>query len=342
MLDYVNTYSALDYMHVPTYVPMFILLIRGLVLLVLFNIGASVVGTGKVLIACVAVLLYFDAILFPSGRGIECYVGGVLPVALALLTNSSVLWSQGEVVVFADFGLLLDVCWAGACITVLMLVSCCSRISLLCKFILALAGMFGAVHVFLFEGVYYTSVSEFVVRIVLFYTCVVMFYALRSVVHVCAQSHALMTLHCSLPILWLQSVVLYLYFVACVVWLLYIILHTGSSTRGHKYDVNTNNTKTLPISALMHQMPLSHSPQAVLEASRKPGALRAHGMVGQGAAEATDTTDSEYRVATATLNVGSSLPSDGMLEDDMCDNEILLHQLRRAKIQQAQALYNSS
>ena len=334
MLAYVNSYTLMDYMHVPTYVPVFVVVVRSCCLLVLFNIGTAVLGNGKALIASVAAVLYTDAVLFAPARGMECYVGGIAPVALALLTNSSVLWTQADSMLTIESVLLIDVCWAGACIGVMLLVSMSWRLSVAAVYcMLAVAAVLGVVHVLWLEGVYHTNITEFAMRILLFYTAVVMFYAVRAVVtDVCPQSHALMTLHCAMPVLWLQSVVLYLYCILCGAWIIYIVLQPSTA---HSPDVMPARSSSGHLPACTEGYK-DHADSHLQEVGRV--AHRAYATYKDAHTVCQEAQKDVHTVAHKTAHKGAhKTDSDtAAVAGGLSDSDILLEQLRQAKMQQLQ------
>ena len=224
-----TSYERLDYMHVPTYAPVLLLLLRAETLLVVFEIGKTLLPSVQSLLTVTAVLLYADNFIFAyckPTRAFSVYVGGILPVAIALFTNSSTVWAQHVGSRWMNVSvrhICVDAAWICVCLAAVLAHKYVRASSTRPRvkssmFLLALADTAGLLHILWLDGEYSTEVFEFAVRISLFYSCALMLYAMHGfdmrahshgedalrVTH----EHKLLTLHAALPVLWGHAVVI--------------------------------------------------------------------------------------------------------------------------------------
>lgn len=230
-----TSYERLDYMHVPTYAPVLLLLLRAETLLVVFEIGKTLLPSVQSLLAVTAALLYADSFVFASCkpmRAFSIYVGGILPVAFALFTNSSTVWAKDVGSRWMNVSvrhICVDTAWICVCLAAVLAhryvrASSASSTRPRVKssmFFLALADSAGLLHILWLDGEYSTEVFEFAVRISLFYSCALMLYAMHGLdmrahshgedAQRVTYEHKLLTLHAAFPILWAHVVIISVY-----------------------------------------------------------------------------------------------------------------------------------
>ena len=227
-------YERLDYMHVPTYAPLLCLLLRAEVLLVIFEIGKHFLPSIQSLMAVMVVVVYADMYIckrMQQMKAFQNYVGGIMPVLLALLTNSNTFRLTDESMGWLSVSwrhLCVDIAWIVTCLFLVIMSMNCTHHSLVCQMSVSLTTLLGLSHVVVLDGQYSTPVAEFALRILLFYSCALILYAVfgfkQNVLRDASdtQIQALATLHASLPVLWVHILVLHVYVIICLLLVIHL------------------------------------------------------------------------------------------------------------------------
>lgn len=235
-LEMALQYERLQYVLVPTYVPIAVLVLRSIIIACLHEATRHFFVAVHVRLALTALTLYIDSLLAPKAGALERYMGGVWAIALALLTRGAAAVTRFGV----DRYLILfvvDGLWVGiSALRLLFLLRLrkCSMNSGL-GVLHWLAIICGVVHVTLADNGYDFEILEFITRIFLFYTCGTFLYALRGVqdrfktkspdsAGLDYWAHAALTLHCSLPALWVHVYLLPVHFVTTSSMLMWLVI----------------------------------------------------------------------------------------------------------------------
>jgi len=252
-------YERLDYMHVPTYAPLLCLLMRAEMLLIIFEIGKHLLPSIQSLMAVMVVVLYADMYVFKNMRqmkAFQSYVGGVVPVLLALLTNSNTLRLSNQSAEWLSVSwkhLCVDIAWIVICLFSVIISMNSTQRNIFCHMSLCLATLLGLSHVLMLDGQYSTPVAEFALRILLFYSCALMLYAVHGFKqHVCKDGkdgkdgndthvQSLVTLHASMPVLWVHILVLHVYVIICLL----LVIHVAWCGRDNRLIKLTNASTSI-------------------------------------------------------------------------------------------------
>lgn len=213
-------YEELDYLLVPTYFPLFVLLLRAEALLFVYEIARGMVLSTQISNAILATLVYLDYMIMSERKSFDVYVGGILPVALALVTNG-VLVREYQITNEEQFGIIqtrhelwhigIDVLWASSCLIALYITLLRSNDMAYSHVFTVSASLCLVLHVIVLDGVFSTSMHMLMCRIVLFYVLGLFVYSVRVKWQMNAVAHRYCTLHVSLPILFVQLYVLFVY-----------------------------------------------------------------------------------------------------------------------------------
>jgi len=213
-------YEELDYLLVPTYFPLFVLLLRAEALLFVYEIARGMVVSTQILNAVLATLVYLDYMIISERRSFDVYVGGILPVALALVTNG-VLIREYQILDEEQFGIMhskhelwhigIDGLWASSCLVALYIALLRSNDMAYSYIFSVSASLCLVLHVVALDGIFSTSMHMMMCRIILFYVMALFIYSVRVKWQINAVAHQYCTLHVSLPVLFVQFYVLAVY-----------------------------------------------------------------------------------------------------------------------------------
>lgn len=316
-------YERLDYMHVPTYAPLFCLLLRAEMLLIIFEIGKHFLPSIQSLMAVMVVMVYADMYIFKKMQQMKAfqnYVGGIMPVLLALLTNSNTLRLSDESTRWLSVSwmhLCVDIAWIVTCLFLIIVSVKCTHHSWVCQMSLSLTTLLGLSHVVVLDGQHSTPVAEFALRILLFYSCALILYAVygfngfkQNVFRDASdtQIQALATLHASLPVLWVHILVLHVYVIIC----LSLVIHLAWCAS----DKSLINVTTLDV----EQKSLDR--------------VATYDIFDTGVNEVNDLNKQSHEVNTAANIDLSSKSSHNILVNSSNESDILLQQLRDAQAAQ--------
>lgn len=213
-------YEELDYLLVPTYFPVLVLLLRAESLLLLYEVARGVMHSAQILNAVLCILLYLDSILVHNRRSFDVYIGGILPVALALVTNGIMVREDVNTGRQDLWHLAVDATWAALGSLSVYVTVCMRQATTYCYACLLAAFCCGVMHIVILDGYYSTTLSTFMCRIVVFYVLGLCVYSMRmqhsqhglSVASaVPAVAHRYCTLHAAVPALFLHEYVLSIY-----------------------------------------------------------------------------------------------------------------------------------
>ena len=221
-------YEELDYLLVPTYFPVLMLLVRAEGLLLLYEVFRGIMSSTQTLNIILAAFVYIDFIVVSERKHFDMYIGGVLPTALALVTNGVFVTKHSTASTTHDHNslnlsdselwhIVVDAVWSLSCLfavyVALLRGSLASKATQLCYFCLFVASLCIILHVVMLDGIYSTTLVMMMCRVVVFYVLALFVYAIRArrAMHPIAHRHC--TLHVSLPALFLHIYVLPIYIV---------------------------------------------------------------------------------------------------------------------------------
>lgn len=246
-------YERLQYVLVPTYVPIAVLVLRSILIACAHETTRHFFAAVHVRLALTALTLYIDSLLAPKAGALERYMGGVWAIALALLTRGAAAVTRFGVdrylILIVVDGLWVVVSAIRLCF-LLRLRKCSMNSSL--GMLHWLSIICGVVHVTLADNGYDFEILEFITRIFLFYTCGTFLYALRGVqdrfktksadsAGLDPAAHAALTLHCSLPALWVNVYLLPVHFVMTSLVLAWFVISRQGFCDVIKSGVSTEN-----------------------------------------------------------------------------------------------------
>lgn len=245
-------YERLQYVLVPTYVPIAVLVVRSIIVACAHEISRHFLAAVHVRLALTALTLYVDSLLAPKPGALERYMGGVWAIALALLTRGAAAVTRFGVDRYLIL-LVVDGLWVGVSAFRLFLLLRSRGSSTNNGFGLLhwLAITLGVIHVALADNSYDFEILEFITRIFLFYTCGTFLYALRGVqdrfktksadsAGLDPGAHAALTLHCALPSLWVHVYLLPIHFVTASSVLMWLVISRQALRDVIKCGVNND------------------------------------------------------------------------------------------------------
>lgn len=210
-------YEELDYLLVPTYFPVLLLLLRAEGLLLLYEVARGIMRSTQILNAVLCVLLYLDNILLQHRRSFEVYIGGIFPVALALVTNGIMVREDSSLAQQDLWHMVVDTTWAFSALLAVYAAVCVRDCSTYCYASLHVGCCCGVLHIVILDGYYSTTLSTFMCRVVVFYVLGLCIYSLHTL-HaqnsqsaVSAVAHKYCTLHAAVPALFIHIYVLSMY-----------------------------------------------------------------------------------------------------------------------------------
>ena len=250
-------YEELDYLLVPTYFPVLLLLLRAESLLLLYEVARGIMHSTQILNAVLCVLLYLDSILVQQRRSFDVYIGGILPVALALVTNGIMVREDPSPARQDLWHVAVDTTWAFSALLAVYIAVCVRNCSTYCYASLHVGCCCGVLHIVILDGYYSTTLSTFMCRVVVFYVLGLCVYSLNTqhaqnapslqntqatASAVSAVAHRYCTLHAAVPALFIHIYVLSLY----------VALLLISSLWFKRTDVMHKSDRMLPITPTTH------------------------------------------------------------------------------------------
>jgi len=210
-------YEELDYLLVPTYFPVLLLLLRAEGLLLLYEVARGIMHSTQILNAVLCVLLYLDSIVMQQRRSFDVYIGGILPVALALVTNGIMVREDSSYGRQDLWHVVVDTTWAFSSLLAVYIAVRVRDCSTYCYASLYVGCCCGVLHIVILDGYYSTTLSTFMCRVVVFYVLGLCVYSLHTL-HaqnsqraVSAVAHKYCTLHAAVPALFIHIYVLSMY-----------------------------------------------------------------------------------------------------------------------------------
>ena len=216
-------YEELDYLLVPTYFPVLLLLLRAEGLLLLYEVARGIMHSTQILNAVLCVLLYLDSIVMQQRRSFDVYIGGILPVALALVTNGIMVREDSSFGRQDLWHVLVDTTWAFSVSLAVYIAVRVRDCSTYCYASLYVGCCCGVLHIVILDGYHSTTLSTFMCRVVVFYVlglCVYSLHSLHTPHAKCAKNshsavssvaHKYCTLHAAVPALFIHIYVLSMY-----------------------------------------------------------------------------------------------------------------------------------
>ena len=248
-------YEELDYLLVPTYFPVLLLLLRAEGLLLLYEVARGIMRSTQILNAVLCVLLYLDSILMQHRRSFEVYIGGIFPVALALVTNGIMVREDSSLAQQDLWHVVVDTTWAFSALLAVYVAVRVRDCSTYCYASLHVGCCCGVLHIVILDGYYSTTLSTFMCRVVLFYVLGLCIYSLHTLhAHnsqsaVSAVAHKYCTLHAAVPALFLHIYVLSMY----------VTLLLMSSLWYKRADARHKSDGVLPSMAIMPNTPTTNT-----------------------------------------------------------------------------------
>jgi hypothetical protein len=263
-------YEDLDYLLVPTYFPLFVLLIRAEGIVLMYEVARGLVLSTQISNAILAALVYLDSIIISTKKSFDMYVGGVLPVALALVTNSVLVreytsTEHNGVFALQEISLMhnnmelwyvaVDALWGTSCLIALNIGLLRGHNMPYAHIIAVMASSCFVLHVVVLDGYFSTSMYMLMCRIVCFYVMALFLYSIRVQRQMNATAHRYCTLHISLPVLFMHTYLLFGYIPAVVAFTLHsnrpLVAYRDSSKRQDICDVREvcNSTRAIPNNA---------------------------------------------------------------------------------------------
>mgnify|MGYP006086230145 CR=1 FL=1 len=242
-------YEELDYLLVPTYFPVLLLLLRAEGLLLLYEVARGIMRSTQILNAVLCALLYVDSILMQQRRSFEVYIGGIFPVALALVTNGIIMREESSPGRQDLWHVLVDTTWVFSALLAVYIAVRVRNCIKYCYASLHVGCCCGVLHIVILDGYYSTTLSTFMCRVVVFYVlglCVYSMHTLHaqnSQIAVSAVAHKYCTLHAAVPALFIHIYVLLLY----VALLLISSLWCKRADARHKSDSMPSSMPIMPI-----------------------------------------------------------------------------------------------
>ena len=297
-------YEELDYLLVPTYFPVLLLLLRAESLLLLYEVARGIMRSTQILNAVLCVLLYLDSILMQHRRSFEVYIGGIFPVALALVTNGIMVredWSPGRqdlwhVVVDTTWA-----CFALLAVYIAVRVPDSSISSMYCYASLHVGCCCGVLHIVILDGYYSTTLSTFMCRVVVFYVLGLCIYSLHALHAQNSQSaasavaHKYCTLHAAVPALFIHIYVLSLY----VALLLISSLCCKRADARRKSDGVQASMPVMPITSIMANTPTTNTSRSDARAVHTQNELDASFSDDAGNSLLEELKQAKMHIATA-------------------------------------------
>ena len=254
-------YEELDYLLVPTYFPVLLLLLRAEGLLLLYEVARGIMRSTQILNAVLCVLLYLDNILLQHRRSFEVYIGGIFPVALALVTNGIMVREDSSLAQQDLWHMVVDTTWAFSALLAVYAAVRVRDCSTYCYASLHVGCCCGVLHIVILDGYYSTTLSTFMCRVVVFYVLGLCIYSLHTL-HaqnsqsaVSAVAHKYCTLHAAVPALFIHIYVLSMY----VTLLLMSSLWCKRADARHKSDKSDGVLSSMHI---MATTPTTNTPRS--------------------------------------------------------------------------------